>query len=80
MTWNFGVAQVPDVIHQDLENDISLDWKITAMSNESREKVGEEATAEVLGESLKEIKRQDLSVKVSGMNIVNLFHSFFKRI
>ena len=51
-----------------------------AMSNESRERVGEEATAEVLGEALKEIKKKDLAVKVSGMNIVNSFHSFFKRI
>ena len=101
--WNIDVAQVPDVICQDLANDVSLDWKklgrqlgtsnahlknfdlenhdvhekITAMLNEWRERVGEKATAEVLGEALKEIERKDLSAKVSGMNIVKPFHPFF---
>lgn len=37
--------------------------KVAAMLNEWRKRDGEEATAEVLGETLKEIERKDLSVK-----------------
>ncbi|XP_015761088.1 PREDICTED: uncharacterized protein LOC107340256 [Acropora digitifera] len=38
--------------------------KVAAMLNEWRKRDGEEATAEVLGETLKEIERKDLSVKI----------------